>query len=505
MSFGSSRNEIRSYTTSVDIMDYLRALVKRWYAVVAALGIGLVGGYVGFMVETPTYAATSQLFVSTGDQGNVVSAYQGNALAQQQASSFTALIVGQQVLSRTALQLGLDAAPGELAGQVGVTLPTGGVALTIAATSDTGEGARDLADAVAENAIGYISELQSPPGAPPSVVKVTQTEFATLPGTPIAPSLFRYLALGGGAGLVVGVAIAMLWFRLDNKVSSPKDAATAVGAPLLGEIPRDRKLGSTGLVDFDSRSSATAEAFRKLRTRVGYLSSSNAALVVTVTSATPAEGRTTVALNLARAIAVSGSRAVYVEGDLRNPDAAVLLGVDGSRGLTQVLQGSTTLEDSVAVTDEGLTVLTGGPAPLNPSELLGSVEMATVINDLRASFDYIIIDSPAALAVTDAAVISTHGDVSVVVVGLNRVSVADLESLTNSIPDPAGVIADFGKVEAVVRAAQPPSAPVETSRRSKKSKTNRYSGVSEPMVKFEADAGVDDTSSGHAVSRASKH
>ncbi|MCZ4560891.1 polysaccharide biosynthesis tyrosine autokinase [Rhodococcus sp. IEGM 1401] len=486
-------------------MDYLRAMVKRWYAVVAALAIGLAGGYAGFMIETPTYAATSQLFVSTGDQGNVVSAYQGNALAQQQASSFTALIVGQQVLSRTALQLGLEVAPGELAGQVGVTLPTGGVAVTIAATSDTSEGARDLADAVAENAIAYIGELQSPPGAPPSVVKVTQTEFAALPGTPIAPNLIRYLALGGGAGLVVGVAIAMLWFRLDNKVSSPKDAAGAVGAPLLGEIPRDRKLGSTGLVDFDSRSSATAEAFRKLRTRVGYLSSTNAALVVTVTSATPAEGRTTVALNLARAIAISGSRTVYVEGDLRNPDAAALLGIDGNRGLTQVLQGAIALEDAVSVTDEGLTVLVGGPAPLNPSELLGSVDMAAVIADLRSRFDYVVIDSPAALAVTDAAVISAHGDVTVVVVGLNRVSVADLESLTNSIPDPAGVIADFGKVEAVVRATDVPSAPTETKTRSKRSKTDRYGGASEPMVKFEADTVVDDSRSGSADSRASKH
>jgi capsular exopolysaccharide synthesis family protein len=142
-----------------------------------------------------------------------------------------------------------------------------------------------------------------------------------------------------------------------------------------------------------------------------------------VTSASAGEGKSTVALNLAVTVAKGGQKVILVDADLRLPSVAAATGIEGGIGLTTVLVGSTSLEDSIQYwSDDGLALLASGPLPPNPSELLGSVAMSRLVEELQKKFDLIIIDSPPILPVTDASVLTRSTDSVLLVVGTKKVS-----------------------------------------------------------------------------------
>jgi capsular exopolysaccharide synthesis family protein len=160
-----------------------------------------------------------------------------------------------------------------------------------------------------------------------------------------------------------------------------------------------------------------AEAFRVLRTNMQYVEVDHDQKVFVVTSALPAEGKSTTALNLAVTMAMAKHRVVLIEADLRRPQIASRLGLDDSVGTTSVLIGRVQLADALQEYEGiGLQVLASGPLPPNPSELLQSVAMEKLLQDLRDQFDVVIIDAPPLLPVTDAALLSAQADGALVVV-----------------------------------------------------------------------------------------
>lgn len=164
------------------------------------------------------------------------------------------------------------------------------------------------------------------------------------------------------------------------------------------------------------RDSPRAEAFRTIRTNLQYVDVDNPPKAVVVTSSMPGEGKSTTACNLAIAIAQGGARVLLLEADLRRPRVAEYLQVDGSRGLTDVLVGRLPLPQSVIRWQRGLLdLLPAGTIPPNPSELLGSRHMASMVQELRKRYDMIIIDAPPLLPITDAAILSTIVDGAILV------------------------------------------------------------------------------------------
>ena len=148
----------------------------------------------------------------------------------------------------------------------------------------------------------------------------------------------------------------------------------------------------------------------------------------------PDEGKTTSACNIALTLALTGSRVVLVEADLRKPRVCDYLGLDSGAGLTNVLAGQHALEDVlVPWKRKTLTVLPAGPVPPNPSELLGSQHMTTLLQALAADFDHVVIDTPPLLPVTDAAVLATIADGAVLIVRHGRSSRDDLELATQAL------------------------------------------------------------------------
>lgn len=185
-----------------------------------------------------------------------------------------------------------------------------------------------------------------------------------------------------------------------------------------------RRKGPTGeLVAHLDPQGAPAEAFRGLRTNLQFMGLDKPLKSVLLTSAAPAEGKSTVAANLAVSFAQAGANVCLLDADLRRPRVHKIFGAENWRGLTTAVINQDPLETHVQQSDiPGLSLLTSGPIPPNPAELLGSGRMQTILNELEAQFDTVIIDTPPTLAVTDAVVLAPRVSGVILVVRSGKVA-----------------------------------------------------------------------------------
>ncbi len=250
---------------------------------------------------------------------------------------------------------------------------------------------------------------------------------AGLPSTPVKPTPRRDALLGLALGLVLGLALAFLTEFLDDKIKTPEDVARyAHGLTVLAEIPTmGKEKRGRRLAALDDASSGAAEAYRSLRTSLRLISLRKPIQTLLVTSAMAGEGKTTTAANLGVTLARSGLRVVIVDLDLRRASLAALFGGDNEIGLMSVLVGETTLAESmyevpIAPGVPPLRFLPAGPIPPNPSEIMGTTRMAEVLANLRATADFVIIDSPPIVPVTDAVVLSSRVDAVIMIVQVGK-------------------------------------------------------------------------------------
>ena len=251
------------------------------------------------------------------------------------------------------------------------------------------------------------NQLERPSEGAPARVQVDVVQPAQVPGGAISPNVTRNLALGFMLGLMLGLGLAVLRSVLDTKIRTRQDVASITDDPVLGRIVFDPDAATRPLLVQDDPTSPRAEAFRAFRTNLQFLKVEGNPRSFVFTSAGPSEGKSTTAANLAIAIAQAGSTVCLVDGDLRKPRVADLMGVEGAVGVTDILIGRVTLAEALQGWGQpNLVVLPAGHRPPNPSELLGSQEMGDLISNLKAQFDYVIVDAPPVLVVTDAALIA---------------------------------------------------------------------------------------------------
>ncbi len=259
-----------------------------------------------------------------------------------------------------------------------------------------------------------------------SANQVSIVDPAVASSGPAAPKLVTNTLLGILVGLLLAIAISFLIEYLDDTVKTAQDVEAVTHLPALGTIAQMK--GATGrrrlswLATLTNPRSPGAETFRILRTNLEFASLDEPLHTVLVTSSVPGEGKTTIASNLAAAFAQAGHRTLLVDADLRQPDIHQLFGLDNERGLTDLLRSDEiALSDVVHPTQErNLLVLTSGRLPPNPAELLGSQRMRNVMARLAASADLVIFDSTPVAMVTDAVVVSTLVDGTLIVVEAGR-------------------------------------------------------------------------------------
>ncbi|GGG28030.1 chromosome partitioning protein [Rhodococcoides trifolii] len=403
----------------VEISDYVRVLRARWIVILVTVVVAAVASLVFSLVSTPVYEASTRLYVSTSgsSSSSVQEEYQGGLASQQKVASYTQLLTGESIARRTIDSLGLSMSASALAAKVKATSSPDTVLIDVSVDDENPGTARDLANGIGDTFVDFVSELETPPGGGAALAKVTVVEPAQTPSTPISPKTKRNLALGVAVGLLLGIALAVLRDRLDNTVKDRKGLQDLSGSPVVGVVPFDKTLKEESTISFADSSSGSAEAFRELRTNLQFLEVDSPPRVLVITSGIPGEGKTTTAINLALVLAEAGHRVALVEGDLRRPRVSKYLGLVGSVGLSTVLSGQASVSEVLQPTAfAGVDVLASGPLPPNPSELLGSESARTVINQLRDSFDYVVIDAPPVLPVTDASVMTAFADGAIVVV-----------------------------------------------------------------------------------------
>jgi capsular exopolysaccharide synthesis family protein len=249
---------------------------------------------------------------------------------------------------------------------------------------------------------------------------------------PLSPQLnsqstivLTYLAIS----LVAGLGLAFLMEALDTGLRSIAEIESITELPSLSIVPRSKRASPEQLASMTTverninvltqPKSQFTEAFRSLRTAL-LLSSTTGRepKYILCTSATPSEGKTTVASNLAVILAQRGTKVLLIDGDLRRPNVHHRFGLNGRLGLSTVLSGQTTLEDSVQAVAEvpGLDIMASGPVPPFPTEMLSSQTMTDLLHHAGSLYTYVVLDSPPILSVTDGVLLSRQVDAVILVV-----------------------------------------------------------------------------------------
>lgn len=259
-------------------------------------------------------------------------------------------------------------------------------------------------------------------------------DSARTPMGPIEPNIPRNLLFALVLGSATGVGLAFLLEGLDNTIRTTDQAQMISGLAPLGMIPLGSKSAREGpnpkrLVIASSKEavelvtqvrpqSQMAESYRALRTSLLLSNLGSPPKVIMVTSALPQEGKTTTSINVAVVLAQKGVRVLLIDADLRRPSIHKTLGMGPRSGLSNVLTGSTTLEQAITRTTilPNLYVLPAGTPPPNPAELLASANMKDVLAQLSEQYDHIVVDTPPSLSVTDAVVLSPRADAVVLVI-----------------------------------------------------------------------------------------
>lgn len=391
----------------MEIQEYWNVLRARWRTIVA-IGLATTLFALGWsLVTTPVYSSTARLFVST-TSGTLTATdlFSSGQYAEQRVESYTRLVTGLEVADRTVAATGLDMAPTELQSKISADATPGTVLIDVTVSDESPERARDLANAVSLAFSQVVEEIERPSDGSPAPARVSVASSANLPDSPVVPATERNVAFGMILGFVLGMALAVLRHRLDRRVQDSRSLAGATGAPVMGTLP-EPKASESMLIDFDAEDyNASAEAYRIVRANVEYSAAMDTPASILVTSPWEDEGKTAVASNLAVALAKSGRNVVLVDGNLRGPEIANLLGVDGSVGLASVLAGDVPLAQALRKLDGGPTVLPAGPVPRHIGELVGRIGARDLFAELCSSFDYVVVDSAAVLPVADTAVLA---------------------------------------------------------------------------------------------------
>ncbi len=283
------------------------------------------------------------------------------------------------------------------------------------------------------------------------------TDYAIPPRTPIGPNRLQGIMLAFIFSFGFGVCLAVMLEYLDDSVRSTEDVSKVLRLPTLATIPALKK-GSTSrrllaspttsllqtkndngngngngnirsnsalLLDLDQRS-PLAEAYRRLRTSVLLSSPGHAPKTLVITSCVPSEGKSTTAINLAVSLAQTGARVLVIDGDMRRPTVHSSFGIENRSGLSNILSNEMSNVETLALVQKekvsGLYLLTSGPIPPNPAELVGSGQMRKLLVDLGTSFDHIVIDTPPIASFTDGVLLSAIADGVILVIHANECS-----------------------------------------------------------------------------------
>ncbi|RNL66088.1 polysaccharide biosynthesis tyrosine autokinase [Nocardioides marmoriginsengisoli] len=396
---------------------------RRWLTIVVFFLLGLLGGGALTYFQTPQYESKARVFIAAqnstdANDSPIIASY----FASQRVESYAQLATSRELMQRVIARLNLKETPAQLADQIEAKVSELTVIIEIKVHNPDAAQAQAIAKAESEVFTDYIAELETSP------VKATIVDPASYSSNQVSPKPVLNLVIAGVLGLLIGLGMALLRDLLDNTVSSAADVENTIDAPVLSSVAYDSDVPKHPLLTEVGSHSTRVEAFRLLRTNLQFLDLDTRPRAIVITSAVPSEGKTSTATNLAIALAQTGLRVLLVDGDLRRPKVASVLGLERSVGLTTVLVGRSELQDSIQKhTDSGIYFLASGPIPPNPTEVLQSRAAQELFDRVSQMFDMVIIDGPPLLPVSDAAIMARDVDGAILVVRHGKTSKEQLK------------------------------------------------------------------------------
>jgi len=411
----------------------LFALVKRHSR--AILAAGMIGGVITYCVCSflvpPVYEANAKMIVSSHQKlSGYLSADQFNS-SEDLTDTYAVILRSRPVLESVIENLNLSTDVETLAKKVHVTSVNGTAVMKIAVRSKDPDLALKIVEQIIHVCPGIIHEIVE-------AGSVKTVEAAYLKQTPVAPNTNLSTLLAALLSMASVFIAALIRILRDNTYKTDDDLRNDLALPVLGVIPdyqgrakqKDlskeseqhekgiRKNRQHSPMDTGSVPFAYAEAYKTLCTNLSFVSASRHCKKIIITSAISNEGKSTVAVNLAAALAESGARVLLIDCDLRNPTPErLLLQTDSRKGLTSLLTGMQDAADCIVRHPKlNFDILPAGVIPPNPVELLSSQRMNTLLNRMNRYYDYIICDTPPVNAVTDTAALSRFCDGVILVV-----------------------------------------------------------------------------------------
>ncbi len=447
-------------------------LLRKWLWLVFVLAV--IAGLTSYVISkksTPIYQASTTLMVNQAANPSTVAVYADILTSERLARTYANLLTSGPVLEETARRVGVDpkelqrgitvtpvrdtqllqikveGANPQLIAQIANTLPEvfidrnremqlgqinkakleEEIANTEQDLAETTQQLKNVTDDTQrtrlETSLAQYRSTYSNLVATYQQVKLNEAqatnniviaEPATAPVLPIRPRTRTNVLLAAVVGALLALGVAFLVEYLDDTIKTPDDISRVSGLSTLGAIARLKEAGGTRqLIAWLRTKAPESEAYRTLRTNIQFSSVDNPVRSLLITSSGPGEGKSTTTANLAVVLAQTSQRVIVVDTDLRRPVLHKVFGVPNNTGLTTALLAgdSTSVEDYLQPTEiENLSVLTSGPVPPNPSELLGSHRMGHLIEALSNAADIVLFDSPPVLAVTDAVVLARQVD-----------------------------------------------------------------------------------------------
>lgn len=424
----------------MELQAAIGLLRRRWWVMAVGLVIGSIGGVFLTQSTPETYRASSRLFVSIPAAASVQEAVQGVQLSTQLLSSYAKVVTGDDTLRIIARSIDNKLTPGAIRGRISAEPVPQTLLIDVRAVDQDPQTAAVLANAAADALTTVIGDIEA---TSTKAIRASVITRAGIPGTPIAPNPKRDMTVGAMLGLGLGAAAAFIIDALDRTIRTATIASEVYGAPFLGAIPRQRRLSSHPLAA-QNPSSTLGEAYRVLRTAIRFRDITNPMRSVLVTSAAAGDGKSTVAANLAIAMAQDGAKVILIDADLRRTRLNSMFDLPESAGLSDVLLGKAKLRDALVPWSRGLRILEIGAPGLNPSEALGSQAMVDLLNEAKTMCDIVLVDAPPVLPVTDPTVLAALVDATVVVCRWGRTTLqaadATRQTLENVGANVIGVV-----------------------------------------------------------------
>lgn len=412
---------------------YLAAVRRSWVYAVCAIVVGTLAGLALSLAATPLYSATATVYFSSGFSTSGTDLNQGSDYAQAQMLSFAELAKSPAVLEPVISSLGLDTTPHALAGTIDATTPQGTVVLDITADSGRPSLAADIANAVANSLIAHAEQLAPTATGKSKPLTASVVGAATVPTTISSPDTSRNVLAGFVIGLVAGILIIVLRQQYDTRVVSAAALAAVTDAPLLATVEK-RHPDAHGGTLWSGVIPGGVESYRQLGASLKASGSRVDKHTILVTSALPGEGKSITALGLAIALSEHGDSVLLVDGNLRRPALATMLGVDGDVGLSEVLDGRADLDHAITSSVRpGLDLLAAGTVTDTSGAPLATAAMAAFVKTAKSRYAAVVVDAAPTSVAADASILGGLLDGAVVVVDSTRVHAAQLATSLRSL------------------------------------------------------------------------